>query len=71
MIVHKMEIKQLEKRKTGRETKREGLKDSDRKEKETKTGQRTYSLRQRLTETGSERAVLQQAPFKWMKSAPF
>lgn len=67
MIAHEIEIK----RKTGRETKREGLKDSEGKEKETKTGQRTYSLRQRLTETGSERAVLHQAPFKWMKSAPF
>lgn len=37
MFAHEMEIKQLEKRKTGRETKREGLKDSERKQKETKT----------------------------------
>lgn len=41
MIVHEREIRQDEESQTGRESKREGLKDCRRKEKETKAGQRT------------------------------
>lgn len=55
---------------TGSVTKREGQKHSERKEKETKTGQRTYSWRRRPTESRREGAVLHRAPLKWMKSAP-
>lgn len=53
-------VREKENRK--RNQKEKGLKDSERKGKETKTGERTYNLRQRLTETGSKRAVLHQAP---------
>lgn len=56
MSVKDMQIKQEKK------PKGEGIAASERKGKETKTGKRIYNLRQRLTESGSERAVLHQAP---------
>lgn len=66
MSVQKIEIKQLKRRKTGREMK----KDSERKGKETKTRERTYNLRQTNGEREREGSALPSS-FKWMKSAPF
>lgn len=64
MSVQKIEIKQLKRRKKAREMK----KDLERKGKETKTGERTYNLRQT---NGEREGSALPSSFKWMKSAPF